>query len=258
MSTEGIEQYLVDKNINEGVGTAITAAAKVRASAAYEFIAGALVEQGTIGVPGLADALKGLGEVRGDKVDYLIKKLKAGGKGTSKPVANRSGQMFDAHCHYLNFAQAAHAPSGPKPFPSRNLNGAGCAARARAARLMRIAAGACAQAASEPRPPHASGFVLSPRPVAQPVRGSNSHSPSPPSARQESEGMDKLVEAMDMHGVGHAALTGCPLKKSWIAQVSNAQAHARTHVHTYTRTHVHTYTRTHAHTYTRTRTIDLC
>ena len=63
MSTEGIEKYLEEKNINEAVGKAITEAAKQRADAAYEFIAAGLLDQGASAIPGLADALRQIGEV---------------------------------------------------------------------------------------------------------------------------------------------------------------------------------------------------
>jgi len=86
MATQGIQQYLEEKNINAVVGTAITEAAKARAETACEHMAGTLLDQGTINVPGLSDALRSLGDVHGDKVDYLVKKLKAANKKTKQKV----------------------------------------------------------------------------------------------------------------------------------------------------------------------------
>ena len=34
--------------------------------------------------------------------------------------------------------------------------------------------------------------------------------------RQKTDGIDALLDAMDAGGIGMAALTGCPLKKSWV------------------------------------------
>ena len=77
MGTSGeLESYLRVNKVNEVVGLAITVAARAGAQPAADGIAAALLEQ-THRVPGLSDALLGLGEVSGDKLQYLINKLQA-------------------------------------------------------------------------------------------------------------------------------------------------------------------------------------
>ena len=72
-----------------------------------------------------------LGQVRGDKVEFLMRKLKAGKAAATKAGETRDGLLFDAHCHYLDFAQvaacrAAHMlvdpmllPVAPAPMPRK-------------------------------------------------------------------------------------------------------------------------------------------
>jgi hypothetical protein len=45
------------------------------------------------------------------------------------------------------------------------------------------------------------------------------------SYRQQTEGLDVLVDAMKQAGVGFAALTGCPFKKTWMNQASEPPEH---------------------------------
>lgn len=39
--------------------------------------------------------------------------------------------------------------------------------------------------------------------------------------RQESEGLTALTSAMGKNGVGYAALTGCPFKKTWVGEIDS-------------------------------------